>query len=140
MKTTYIEFPEPGKVMVCAGDVSPDGLAADEGVIRSETSIISAGTELAILHGYEFGATYPARPGYGAIGRIVEKGAALTRFQQGDRVFFAGKHASAQRFHDQNDHQWQHLFPVPESLDPVDAAVVCELDEHRVHRFNIQPH
>jgi 2-desacetyl-2-hydroxyethyl bacteriochlorophyllide A dehydrogenase len=125
MKATYVCFPEQGRVTVETEDVSAEGLWPYEVVIRNETSIVSAGTELARLHGTDSGAQYPLRPGYGAIGRIEAKGAAVSDFQVGERVFYAGKHASVQRFLHGQNHQWGRLYRAPQDMDPVDAAFVC---------------
>lgn len=78
---------------------------------------------MARLHGLE--GNFPARPGYGSIGRIEAKGEGVKEFNIGDRVFYAGKHASLQRFKHGENHQWAYLFPVPEDMDPVEASVGC---------------
>ena len=46
-------------------------------------------------------------------------------FNVGDRVFYAGKHASVQRFNHGEPHQWAYLFPIPEGLDPIEGSVGC---------------
>ncbi len=125
MKATYVEFTAKGIVEVKTEEVSESNLAGHEVVIRNEASIVSAGTELARLHSLEKGHNFPARPGYGAIGRIVAKGADITDYDVGDRVFYAGTHASAQRFTHGENHQWGSLFPVPEGIDAIDATVGC---------------
>ena len=121
----YVEFSSVGKVICSTEEISISDLAPAEVVIENEASVISAGTELARLAGIEEGADFPFRPGYGSIGRIIAKGEEIDDFNVGDRVFFAGKHASVQRFNHKEDHQWAYLFSVPEDLDPVDAAVGC---------------
>ena len=60
--------------------------------IKTETSILSAGTELACLRGSESWAPFPFVPGYGSVGRVVETGEAVTDFKKGDRVFTYGRH------------------------------------------------
>ena len=125
MQATYINFPELGKVSVESEDVDTGNLGARDVVIRNETSIISAGTELARLHGLDNNFDYPARPGYGSIGIIEELGSGIDDFKVGDRVFYAGLHASAQRFEHGVDHQWSRLFPIPDGVDPIDAVVGC---------------
>ncbi|MBD3243866.1 MAG: zinc-binding dehydrogenase [Chitinivibrionales bacterium] len=128
MKATYIEFVDKGVVAVKEEKVSEERLAGNEVLIRNETSIVSAGTELARLHGLEEGHGFdgfPSRPGYGSVGHIVAKGDEVSGYDVGDRVFYAGKHASAQRFEHGASHQWGSLFPVPEEIDAIDAAVGC---------------
>lgn len=125
MDKKFIEFSQKGVVSVRHEELDIASLKPDEVVIRNEASVISSGTELARLHGVEPTDTFPARPGYGSIGRIIAKGSNIRDFGIGDRVFYAGKHASVQRFSHCEDHQWAYLFPVPEKLDPVEAAVGC---------------
>ena len=125
MEAKYVQFTAKDTVEVCTEDVTVENLAPMEAVIRNETSILSAGTELSRLHGLEGGMSFPVRPGYGSIGRIEALGEGISDFRIGDRVFYAGKHASLQRFTHGENHQWAYLFPVPDSLDPVDASVGC---------------
>lgn len=125
MISTFVGFPEAGRVVVDREAVDPAPLKPLEVVVRSETSIISAGTELARLHGQEAGTTFPVRPGYAVIGRVESAGGGVTDFRPGDRVFFAGRHASVQRFTHGQNHEWGRLYPVPDSLDAVDAAFGC---------------
>lgn len=125
--TRFIQFDALQTVSVQSETVSTENLAPNEAVLRAETSIISAGTELARLAGLETGtgSEFPIRPGYGAIGTIIAKGEALKEFTLSQRVFYAGKHAEVQRFEHGQDHQWSHLFPVPSQMDPVAASVGC---------------
>lgn len=125
MNSTYIEFTDIGKVTVKQETVDTSKLAPDEVIIQNEASIISTGTELARLYGLEKNVTLPFRPGYGSIGRIIEKGSNIQDYDIGDRVFYAGTHSRIQRFKHQQGHQWGHLFPVPDSLDPVVASIGC---------------
>ncbi|MFI5014946.1 MAG: zinc-binding dehydrogenase [Hyphomicrobiales bacterium] len=77
--------------------VPPGGLR-----IRTIYSLISPGTELAMYNGTHIGigdpsisfAKYPFHPGYAAVGEVVETGEGVVGFTPGDRVFFAGGHAS----------------------------------------------
>lgn len=125
MKSTYVAFTGPGQVEMKAEEISADGLEPMQVVIRNEASIISAGTELASLHNIERVTSYPKKSGYGSVGIIEAKGDGIDDFNVGDRVFYAGKHASVQQFRHGGDNQWQYLFPVPDGLDPVYAAAGC---------------
>ena len=125
MKSTYVEFTRQGEVQLRNEEVPAEGLGPTEVLIRNETSMISAGTELARLHGLEPGTTFPVRPGYGSVGRVLARGDQAADVAVGQRVFYAGKHASLQRFTHGANHQWGYLFGVPEELDPVAAAVAC---------------
>ena len=125
MKSKYVEFPAKNKVTVGVEDISTENLDPLEVIVKNEVSMVSAGTELSRLHGLEVNASYPTRPGYASIGTILQKGDAVTDFEVGDRVFYAGKHASVQRFLHGQNHQWGRLYPVPENLKPEDAVYVC---------------
>ncbi|MFW5870650.1 MAG: zinc-binding dehydrogenase [Candidatus Sumerlaeota bacterium] len=125
MKVKYIEFPEKGKVEVKTEEISTDKLQSMEVIVENEATLCSAGTELAGLHDTESKATYPMRPGYAAIGRIKMKGEGVDDFEVGERVFYAGNHASAERFLHGQDHQWGRLYKVPEGIASEDATFVC---------------
>jgi threonine dehydrogenase-like Zn-dependent dehydrogenase len=65
---------------------------ANTAYIRTEHSLVSPGTELAMLSGNESWAALPCDPGYGSVGTIIQAGD--TSFKKGDRVFTYGKHAA----------------------------------------------
>lgn len=72
-------------------------------VIEAETTVVSAGTELAIYSGVAPGVhtpgswnAYPFRPGYGLVGRVIAAGSEVKRNRRGERIFCFGKHASHQ--------------------------------------------
>lgn len=125
MEATYILFPRQGEVSVQTETLGADDLGPHEALLRTEASIISAGTELATLHNTQGDVAFPLRPGYGCIGRIVAKGEALGDFQVGQRVFYAGRHASLQRFTHNQGHQWGTLYRAPDELDAGVAAFAC---------------
>lgn len=93
-------------------------------LIRSEATVISAGTELANWSGTD--ATvhkpgswncYPWVAGYGNVGTVVAAGPGADHFPPGTRVFTHGPHASA--FHHDISRM---VVPVPADLDPGLAA------------------
>jgi 2-desacetyl-2-hydroxyethyl bacteriochlorophyllide A dehydrogenase len=121
MQSQYVEFTGPGVVELKTREISLDNLAPLEVVVKNEATLISPGTELSRLHAWE-NVSYPERPGYAAVGRVVAKGEAVNDFAVGDRVLYAGKHASAQRLtHGQNYH-WDRLYPVPPDMPAEDAV------------------
>lgn len=126
MKSRFVEFASPGVVRPGEEEVSPDNLGPHEVLVASEASLVSAGTELARLHALEHGVTFPFRPGYASVGRVLRRGSEVRDFEIGARVFFAGKHASLQRFVHSQDHQWGRLYPCPEDL-PAEEAVFAGL-------------
>lgn len=125
MKSRYVEFSEQGAVNLKEEDISTEHLRPMEVVLRTEASLISAGTELSRLHNVLGNSAYPCKTGYAAVGKVVMKGEDVTDFDVGDRAFFAGKHASAQRFQHGQDHQWGRLYPVPDGVPLEDAPFVC---------------
>ncbi|MFN8494881.1 MAG: zinc-binding dehydrogenase [Caldilineaceae bacterium] len=99
-------------------------LEADELLIQTEATFISAGTELANYTGREpkvfqpgQWCTYPWKSGYANVGIVQEVGAAVKRVKPGDRVFSYGNHASLVRYNQQ-----RLVIPVPADIDPVVAA------------------
>jgi threonine dehydrogenase-like Zn-dependent dehydrogenase len=125
MQSKYIEIVEKGVVVVKNEEISLDDLGPNEAIIQNETSVISAGTELSRVFALKPGVTYPVRPGYAAIGRILQKGSALTDYEVGERVFYLGNHASLLRFTGNGGEEWNHFFKVPEGLDSVEAPLAC---------------
>ncbi|MCS7193025.1 MAG: zinc-binding dehydrogenase [Armatimonadetes bacterium] len=63
-------------------------------VIRTLNSIISTGTELACLAGLANWASFPFRPGYGAVGEVIAVGNAVKDIKVGDVVLTYSNHAS----------------------------------------------
>jgi D-arabinose 1-dehydrogenase-like Zn-dependent alcohol dehydrogenase len=125
MLSKYLEIVEKGVVVVKDEEVSADDLGPNEAIIQNETSIISAGTELSRVFALKPGVTYPVRPGYATIGRILQKGSALVDYEVGERVFYLGNHASLLRFTGNGVEEWNHFFKVPEGLDSVEAPLAC---------------
>ena len=80
MKTPAIIFNAPGQVALGQTEIDPAQLRADQVLIDTEASVISPGTELAILSGKEGWAPLPYIPGYGAVGRIAALGADAGEF------------------------------------------------------------
>jgi 2-desacetyl-2-hydroxyethyl bacteriochlorophyllide A dehydrogenase len=71
-----------------------------EVLVRTERTLISPGTELALYEGTHSAlhdpeipfAKYPHRPGYAAVGRVEACGSAVDQLKPGDRIFFLGRH------------------------------------------------
>ncbi len=124
MKITYIEFPEAEKVIIGEEEKSIENLPRDMAVIRNEMTLASSGTELARFRG--LGGDFPVRPGYTAIGEIIAKHDSITDFEVGDRVFYAGRHATACFAEHNQDHQWGRLYETPKDL-PAETALYAGL-------------
>jgi 2-desacetyl-2-hydroxyethyl bacteriochlorophyllide A dehydrogenase len=77
-------------------------LDGNEVMIRTQYSLISPGTELALYTGSHIGipdpnnkfAKYPFYPGYSVVGHIVSVGEHVKGYQPGDKVYTIGHHAS----------------------------------------------
>src|SRR5437773_5819839 len=78
--------------------------AANQILVRTEASAVSAGTELAVFTGTHQWLKdptlpdwkFPFRPGYSAAGVILEVGSEVRGWRTGDRVSYPGNHASAE--------------------------------------------
>ncbi|MBQ8836604.1 MAG: zinc-binding alcohol dehydrogenase [Clostridia bacterium] len=120
MKRKQILFTAPGVAEYVERDLSE--LAADEALVRTEYSAISAGTEFANLMGtpnLPSGDKWPKACGYSSVGRIVAVGEKFKKFEVGDRVLvYHGQHANY------NIAKASKMFAVPEKLDSKEAALV----------------
>ena len=85
MKGTHIVWPE-----VCCTELEEFEVSrpkSHEVLIRTEYTVVSAGTEKAWLTGMpNTSNVFPAYPGYSASGRIIEVGPDVNDFKVGDRV------------------------------------------------------
>ncbi|MFX0016130.1 MAG: zinc-binding alcohol dehydrogenase [Promethearchaeota archaeon] len=116
MKAQQIIISSPGVVKLEEFEFNFRNLGNNDIAIETEFSIISAGTELAILEGIESWASLPFVPGYGSVGEVIAIGKSIRHFKSGDRVFTFGKHAS---------HGLTSVLtlPVPDTLSSLDAVV-----------------
>ncbi len=129
MHATYAIFPDQDVVRLESETLDPAALQPTEALLTVETSVISAGTELANLTGLDPtvrqpGAwnAYPWRPGYGTVGRVEAVGNAFPWAQPGQRVFCFGRHASRQVY--THIDPYKTIFPVPEDLPPVELVML----------------
>jgi len=106
-----IQFTRPGKVDFLEADFT-----GNPGKVKIQTqySLVSPGTELAILSGGESWAPLPFVPGYATVGSVLEapEGSGL---EKGMSVFTYGPHASVVN-------EDVICLPVPEGLDPAQAV------------------
>lgn len=101
MLSKALVFAKPYDLQIEEVQLQPD-LQDDEILIRTECSLISPGTELALYTGTHVGindpdntfAKFPFYPGYSVVGEVVAVGAKATRFSTGDTVYTLGKHAA----------------------------------------------
>jgi 2-desacetyl-2-hydroxyethyl bacteriochlorophyllide A dehydrogenase len=107
-------------------DFECDGPAEGELLIRNRVSLISTGTELAVLRKRHRAFTtggamadwiaYPFRPGYAAVGEVIAVGSAVDAFTIGDLVWHPGGHATSVSI------EAAKCKPVPAGLEPSDAV------------------
>lgn len=105
----------------------PGGPAPDQVLIETETTFISAGTELAnytgvdpTVHTHGAWNAYPKVPGYANVGRVLASAGEAARFGEGTRVFSFGPHASHHNQATTGD-RWM-VVEVPEGIDSATAA------------------
>ena len=113
-----IVFAAPQTVEVQQEEVSSDGLGAEELLVESLYSVVSAGTELACLSGTEAWFPFPRVPGYATVGRIVAKGSSVTGLGEGEVVLHYGGHQAYNR-----RTLGDFLVPVPDGIDLQVAAM-----------------
>lgn len=123
MQATYAVMPDERMLEIRQEEIDPTDLNPDELLIRTEASVVSAGTELANFTALSPGVwipgswnAYPWRPGYGMVGNIVATGSETKGFQEGNRVFCFGKHASLQRFEISAEEPYSSAFPIASDL------------------------
>lgn len=104
----------------------PAVLQPTQVLVRNEASLVSAGTELAVLRkrhrAFASGGAaalqfkYPFYPGYAAVGRIEAIGPEVTGFAIGDRVWHPSAHATV------STPEANLCLPVPDGIEPRDAV------------------
>src|SRR5438874_11663157 len=105
--------------------------AANQILVATEASAVSAGTELAVYTGTHQWLKdpslpdwkFPFRPGYSAAGTVVAVGAEVQGWQPGERVSYPGNHASAELL--TVGHERGRWWKLPEGLSSADAAWAC---------------
>src|SRR5437667_10433557 len=120
---------EPFKVDIRSIEL-PDP-AANQILVRTEASAVSAGTELAVYTGTHQWLRdpslpdwkFPFRPGYSAAGVVDAVGATVSGWRPGDRVSYPGNHASAELL--SLGHERGRLWKLPGDLTFEKAALAC---------------
>jgi 2-desacetyl-2-hydroxyethyl bacteriochlorophyllide A dehydrogenase len=129
MHARQVVITEPYRVAVREVELPPP--AANQVLVATEVSAVSAGTELAVwtgTHQWLKDPTlpewkFPFRPGYSAAGRVAAVGSGVTGWQPGDRVSYPGNHASAELL--TIGHERGRLWRLPSGLDAEKAAWAC---------------
>ena len=73
MKSYFVELTDVGKSHLNSEEINIEDLNDNEAIIKSEYSLISAGTELSRAFALKQGFKYPVRPGYSTVGKIIAK-------------------------------------------------------------------
>jgi 2-desacetyl-2-hydroxyethyl bacteriochlorophyllide A dehydrogenase len=94
MKTIWFTAPRTVELL----DEERPKAGPNELVVQVHVTGISVGTEMGLYRGSEMRLsraeyTFPIRPGYEAVGTVVERGAEVTAFGVGDRVLCLGGHS-----------------------------------------------
>lgn len=129
MRARQVTIVEPYKVDV--REVELPEPAANQILVETEASAISAGTELAVYTGTHQWLKdpklpdwkFPFRPGYSAAGKVVAVGSAITDWKPGERVSYPGNHASAELL--TVGHERGKLWKLPVNLEAEKAAWAC---------------
>ncbi|HEY44268.1 MAG TPA: zinc-binding alcohol dehydrogenase, partial [Anaerolineae bacterium] len=105
----------------------------EEILIEAETTVVSAGTELANFTALSPGVwipgswnAYPWRPGYGLVGHVRAVGSDKLGFAEGQRIFCFGKHASLQRYEITQHTPYGAAFPLDDNL-PATQAIMARM-------------
>jgi 2-desacetyl-2-hydroxyethyl bacteriochlorophyllide A dehydrogenase len=112
-------------------EVDLPATAANQILVSTAYSVISAGTELAVYTGKHqwlqdpkmVDWKFPFKPGYSAAGTVVSVGTDVQGWKAGDRVAFPGNHASGELL--TLGHERGRLWKLPEGLDFNVAAWSC---------------
>jgi 2-desacetyl-2-hydroxyethyl bacteriochlorophyllide A dehydrogenase len=130
VEARYALIPDKEKLELHSEQLDPTALSDGQALIRAETTMVSAGTELAAFTALSKNVyipgrwnSYPFRPGYGLIGRIEALGPREQQLKVGQRVFCFGKHASLQVYDYSGSKPMNAIYPIPDDVDAVKAAV-----------------
>ena len=123
MGSYFVELTGIGESHLNKEEISGNKLSIDEALIQCEYSLISAGTELSRAYALKKGFSYPVRPGYCGVGRILKKGAGI-KAKIGDRVFFNAPHASLVRWKTSDSVQGPLIMKLDEDIDPLEATFI----------------
>jgi 2-desacetyl-2-hydroxyethyl bacteriochlorophyllide A dehydrogenase len=117
MKNNKIIFNKEFNATFIAEDLQTQDLGDNEILLKTEYSLISPGTELAIYRGTESWAPLPFNPGYAAVGRVEAVGKAVESASVGEMILALSPHSEYSIISDNS------IFAkVPENCDGKEAA------------------
>ena len=123
MLSRYVSVTGIGEACVLTEEVNTSNLSENEAIIEAEFSTISAGTELSRVFAIKKGFTYPVRPGYSSVGKVLAKGSGLKDIEVGDRVYYSGPHASVCRIENGDRTQGASIFRLNRDICPKVASL-----------------
>ncbi len=121
MRGRGVVFTAPEHAELEPVEIDPQDLKPGEALVRSEYSVISAGTEGSFYTNLmpqtppiyrSRPVIYPARTGYGHVGEVLAVGPNVTHIKSGDRVLSFSRHASIVRAN-----ATRFAMPVPRDAD-----------------------
>jgi len=131
VQARYAIIPDKEAFELRTEDLDASSLGPNQALIRAETTMVSAGTELAAFTALSKNVyipgrwnSYPWRPGYGLVGRVEAVGPNEKKLKAGQRVFCFGKHASLQIYDYSGDKPMNALFEIDDGIEAVEAALV----------------
>lgn len=121
MKYKKLLATEPMKVFLVEGEFNDSIVKPTEIVVKTIFSHLSAGTELACLHGLEDWFIIPDTPGYTSIAEVLAKGDEITHVEVGDLVYTYGNHAEYYKL--EYGERWHGVcVKLPQGINPEHAA------------------
>src|SRR5947209_4103770 len=129
MRARQAVITAPYQATVREVDLPPP--AANQVLVQTEVSALSAGTELAVWTGTHQWLQdpnlpdwkFPFRPGYSAAGTVAAVGKGVNGWKPGDRVSYPGNHASAELL--TLGHERGRLWKLPGGAAADRAALAC---------------
>jgi 2-desacetyl-2-hydroxyethyl bacteriochlorophyllide A dehydrogenase len=126
-------FPEKGKMTIedVAMPECEPGMVLCESIYGGLTN----GTSRNALVGGNYGRSWPARPGYQNVGKVLTVGDGVDRFKVGDLIF-SGQHRKHSQYFTTPATEESFVVTLPESVDPRHAALfgVASVAMHDVRR------
>ncbi|MBQ9158750.1 MAG: zinc-binding alcohol dehydrogenase [Erysipelotrichaceae bacterium] len=123
MESYFVELTGIGESHLNKEEIKDKKISFDEALIQCEYSLISAGTELSRAYALKKGFSYPVRPGYCGVGKILKKGTDIEA-EIGDRVFFNAPHASLVKWKNSDSVQGPLIMKLDEDIDPLEATFI----------------
>lgn len=116
MKINKVVFPGANQVEMQEHEMDTQASKPNDIFLKTEYSVVSAGTECALFRGTESWAKHPISPGYGAVGKVVSVSGGFEDIKEGDMVFTYGNHGSYIKGN-------RMIVKVPDGIDPKLAVV-----------------